>query len=37
MDYEVENALFKRAIGYDYEERKEAQEVVNGELKRKSR
>lgn len=35
VDYEVENALFKRAIGYDYEERKETQEVVNGELKKK--
>lgn len=34
-DYEIENALFKRAIGYDYEERKEIQEVVNGELKKK--
>lgn len=34
-DYEVENALFKRAIGYEYEERKELQEVVGGELKKK--
>ena len=34
-DYEVENALYKRAIGYEYEERKEIQEVVDGQLKKK--
>lgn len=34
-DFEVENALFKSATGYEYEERKEVQEVVNGVMRKK--
>lgn len=34
-DFEVENALFKSAIGYEYEERKEVQEVVDGVMRKK--
>ena len=34
-DYEVENALFKSATGYEYEERKEVQEVVDGVMRKK--
>lgn len=34
-DFEVENALFKSAIGYEYEERKEVQEVVDGAMRKK--
>lgn len=34
-DFEVENALFKSAIGYEYEERKEIQEVVDGVMRKK--
>lgn len=30
IDIEVENALLKRALGYDYEEKKEVQRVVDG-------
>ena len=30
VDIEVENALLKRALGYDYEEYKEVQRVVDG-------
>lgn len=34
-DYEVENALFKSATGYEYEERKEVQEVVDGVMRKR--
>jgi len=34
-DFEVENALFKSATGYEYEERKEVQEVVDGVMRKK--
>ena len=34
-DYEVENALFKSATGYEYEERKEVQEVVDGIMRKR--
>ena len=34
-DFEVENALFKSAKGYEYEERKEVQEVVDGVMRKK--
>ena len=34
-NYEVENALFKSATGYEYEERKEVQEVVDGVMRKK--
>ena len=34
-DYEVENSLFKSATGYEYEERKEVQEVVDGVMRKR--
>ena len=34
-DYEVENALYKSATGYEYEERKEVQEVVDGVMRKR--
>ena len=34
-DFEVESALFKSATGYEYEERKEVQEVVDGVMRKK--
>lgn len=34
-DYEVENALFKSATGYECEERKEVQEVVDGVMRKR--
>ena len=34
-NYEVENALFKSATGYEYEERKEVQEVVDGVMRKR--
>lgn len=30
VDYEVENALLKKALGYDYEEEKSTQRIVDG-------
>ena len=35
IDYEVENAMLKRALGYTVEEKKKTMEVVNGEQKQK--
>ena len=35
VDFEVENALYKRAVGFEYEETETLIEEVNGETKKK--
>ena len=35
VDFEVENALYKRAVGFEYEEVETLYEEVNGEKKKK--